>query len=156
MKNPVAYILVGVPAAGKSTWYENFHDDTPTVYVSTDDFVERYAKEQGKTYNEVFKDYMPTAVKLMADVVTEARRLKMDIVWDQTSTTVKSRKKKFNMLPNYDMIAVVFPTPEKEELDRRLASRAGKNIPASVMSSMIDGFEMPTLEEGFKEVRIIS
>ena len=49
MKNPVAYILVGVPAAGKSTWYENFKDDTPTVYASTDDFVERYAKEQGKT-----------------------------------------------------------------------------------------------------------
>jgi gluconate kinase len=56
------------------------------------------------------------------------------------------------MLPDYEHIAVVFKTPEKEELDRRLASRPGKNIPAHVMRSMIEHFEMPSEEEGFKEI----
>ena len=56
------------------------------------------------------------------------------------------------MLPDYEHIAVVFKTPEPEELARRLASRPGKNIPAHVMRSMIDNFEMPTLDEGFTQV----
>jgi predicted kinase len=147
------YVLVGIPGSGKSTWYANNEDLLgDTVYVSTDDFVEQEAARQGKTYNEVFKDFMPTAVKLMAGVVNEARALNMDIVWDQTSTTVASRAKKFNMLPNYEHIAVVFKTPEKAELDRRLASRPGKNIPSAVMNSMIAGWEDPTKDEGFIDI----
>jgi predicted kinase len=147
------YVLVGVPGSGKSTWYANNEDLLgDTVYVSTDDFVEQEAARQGKTYNEVFKDFMPTAVKLMAGVVNQARALNMDIVWDQTSTTINSRKKKFNMLPNYEHIAVVFKTPEKAELDRRLASRPGKNIPSAVMNSMIAGWEDPTKDEGFIDI----
>ena len=147
------YVLVGVPGSGKSTWYANNEDLLgDTVYVSTDDFVEQEAARQGKTYNDVFKDYMPTAVKLMAGVVNQARALNMDIVWDQTSTTINSRKKKFNMLPNYEHIAVVFKTPEKAELERRLASRLGKRIPEAVMKTMIDGWEEPTKDEGFSDI----
>ena len=41
---------------------------------------------------------------------------------------------------------------EKEELAKRLASRPGKNIPDHVMRNMIDGFEMPTEDEGFTEI----
>jgi len=146
------YVLIGVPGSGKSTWISQQEWAKNCVVVSTDDFVEDYARECGSTYNEVFDDYMPTAVKLMTDKVVRAREAGKDIIWDQTSTTVKSRKRKFNMLPDYEHIAVVFPTPEKEELARRLASRPGKNIPNHVMRTMIDGFEMPTEEEGYKEI----
>jgi len=76
----------------------------------------------------------------------------LDVIWDQTSTTVTSRRKKFNTLPKYEHIAVVFKTPDADELAKRLASRPGKNIPDSVMQSMIDGFEMPTEDEGFTEI----
>jgi predicted kinase len=146
------YQLVGVPASGKSTWIKSQDWTGDCVVVSTDEFVEDYAKEIGSTYSEVFDDYMPTAVKLMADKVVRARESGKDIIWDQTSTGVKARARKFNMLPNYEHIAVVFRTPEKEELDRRLASRPGKNIPDHVMRSMIEHFEMPTEDEGFKEI----
>jgi predicted kinase len=146
------YQLVGVPASGKSTWIKNQDWSSNCVVVSTDEFVEAHAQEVGKTYSEVFDEYMPTAVKLMADKVVEAREAGKDIIWDQTSTGVKARARKFNMLPDYEHIAVVFRTPEKEELNRRLASRPGKNIPAHVMRSMIDNFEMPDKEEGFKEI----
>ena len=150
---PKLYVLVGVPGSGKSTWYANNEELLgDTVYASTDDFVEQEAKRQGKTYNDVFKEYMPTAVKLMAEVVRTARDLNMDIVWDQTSTTVKSRAKKFRMLPNYEAVAVVFPTPGAVELGRRLAGRVGKNIPAHVMRSMINNPQPPTAEEGFDEI----
>ena len=146
------YQLIGVPGSGKSTWVKNQDWAKDCVVVSTDEFVEDYAKEVGSTYNEVFDDYMPTAVKLMADKVVRAREQGKDIIWDQTSMSIKSRKRKFNMLPDYEHIAVVFKTPEPDELKRRLDSRPGKNIPDHVMKSMMDNYDIPTEEEGFKEI----
>lgn len=151
MKNK-CYQLIGVPGAGKSTWIKSQDWAKELPVVSTDNFVEKYAQEQGKTYNEVFKDYMPIAVRLMANQALICQANKLDLIWDQTSTTVNSRKRKFNTLPDYEHIAVVFRTPEPDELARRLASRPGKNIPDHVMRSMIDGFEMPTEDEGFTEI----
>ena len=154
MKNRHAkcYQLIGVPGSGKSTWANNQEWTTDCVYVSTDKHVESYADSLGLSYNEVFEDYMPTAVDCMVIDILEARKFNMDIIWDQTSTTVNSRKKKFNMLSEYEHIAVVFKTPKPEELSRRLASRPGKVIPKRVIIQMIDGWEEPTLEEGFKEI----
>lgn len=146
------YILVGVPGSGKSTWVSGQDWSKDCAYVSTDSHVEAYAKEQGKTYSEVFVEYMPTAVDLMAQDVVAAREAGKDIIWDQTSTTVKSRIRKFNMLPDYYAIAVVFKTPEHKELMRRLFSRPGKDIPDHVIYSMIGTWEEPTIEEGFREI----
>ncbi len=146
------YQLIGVPGSGKSTWVEAQDWALTCARVSTDKWVEIYAKEVGRTYSEVFVDFMPTAVDLMAKEVVAAREMGRDIIWDQTSTSVKSRKRKFNMLPNYEHIAVVFKTPEHKELMRRLMSRPGKEIPDHVIYSMIGSFEMPTEEEGFKEI----
>jgi len=149
---PKCYQLIGVPGSGKSTWVAHQEWADKCAYISTDTWVEDYARDMGKTYNEVFKEYMPEAIDMMINDVVKARGMDKDIIWDQTSTTVKSRKKKFNMLPGYEHIAVVFRTPESEELAKRLASRPGKNIPDYVVRSMIDGFEMPTLAEGFVEI----
>jgi predicted kinase len=149
---PKCYQLIGVPAAGKSTWINSQNWIGGMEYVSTDHHVHAYAKEQGKTYEEVFKDYMPTAVDLMAQEVVAAREAGRDVLWDQTSTTVKSRARKFNMLPDYYHIAVVFPTPAIAVLKERLASRVGQPIPWEVVQGMIDNFEYPTEEEGFKEI----
>jgi predicted kinase len=146
------YQLIGVPGSGKSTWIKNQDWAVDIPVVSTDNFVEAYAKEQGKTYNEVFKDYMPIAVKLMANQALVCQANGLDVIWDQTSTTLASRMRKFNTLPKYEHIAIVFRTPDPEELERRLASRPGKNIPDHVMRSMIDGFVMPTEDEGFTEI----
>jgi predicted kinase len=95
---------------------------------------------------------MPTAIDLMIEQVVFAREHGHTIIWDQTSTTVKSRARKFHMLPDYEHIAVVFRTPEHKELVRRLMSRPGKEIPDHVVASMIASWEDPTEQEGFKEI----
>lgn len=153
---PKCYQLIGVPGAGKSTWITNQPWAANCKIVSTDNHVEAYAKSQNKTYSEVFDEYMPTAVKLMAQDVTAARNQGIDIIWDQTSTSRASRNRKFNMLREYDHVAVVFSTPPIDELKRRLDNRPGKNIPWSVMNSMINNFEMPCEDEGFSEVIQVS
>ena len=151
---PKCYQLVGVPGSGKSTWIKDKIWALGLTVVSTDAFVEDHARAQGKTYSEVFTDYMPTAVDLMAEQVVRARELDHTIIWDQTSTTIASRAKKFRMLPDYEHIAVVFRTPEHTELMRRLVSRweSGKIIPEHVIASMIASWEEPTEEEGFTEI----
>lgn len=153
MKNTL-YVLVGVPGSGKSTWIKNQDWAVDIPVVSTDDFVEAYAKEQHKTYNDVFDEYMKTAVGLMAEKVNQCKKNNQDIIWDQTSTTVRARAKKFRMCPDYYKIAVVFQTPDKDELQRRLSSRPGKNIPKHVQEVMASQLknEPPTLEEGFDEI----
>ena len=49
-------------------------------------------------------------------------------------------------------IFVVFKTPNRDELDVRLSGRPGKHIPKQVVDSMIEKWEEPTEEEGFKEI----
>ena len=151
---PKCYQLVGVPGSGKSSWHCDQDWLQHAAYISTDRYVEEFAKAAGKTYSEVFKEVMPKCVEYMDGDVVHAREAGQDIVWDQTSTTIASRARKFAMLPDYEHIAVVFATPEPKELARRLASRydSGKIIPEHVMQSMIENWEEPTLEEGFKEI----
>jgi len=149
------YVLVGVPGSGKSTWigHQTFNWDN-TVIVSTDRFVERYAISVGKTYGEVFEEYMPTAVELMAESALLAFAEDKDVVWDQTSTTIKTRAKKLRMAPDtYTKIAVVFNTPSPA-VHARMLDRPGKVIPEEVMQDMIARFEMPTVEEGFDNIII--
>jgi predicted kinase len=151
---PKLYVLVGVPGSGKSTWVSEQDWAGDCAYISTDKHVNTHAKLVGKTYSEVFTEVMPNAVQMMITEVEIARTAGKDIIWDQTSTTAASRARKFNMLPDYYAIAVVFGTPEPAELVMRLENRydSGKIIPDSVVQSMIDNWEQPTLEEGFQEI----
>ena len=146
---PTLYVLVGVPGSGKSTWIANqMFDWNRTVVASTDNYVEQVAKSQGKTYSEVFKSAMPTAIKHMTKTVNDAVKNNYDIIWDQTSTSIESRVKKLRMVPdNYRKIAVVFPTPDSEEHQRRLANRPGKVIPKSVIDQMQASMVTPTTAE---------
>lgn len=147
------YVLVGVPGSGKSTWVKSqAFDPATTVYVSTDYFVDQYADSVGKTYSEVFKEYMPTAIDQMMETVYRAVENRFDIVWDQTSTSVKTRRRKLKYAPpDYEKIAVVLSTPDPVTHAQWL-DRPGKNIPTEIVQDMINRFEMPTLAEGFDKV----
>jgi predicted kinase len=144
-------MLIGVPGSGKSTWVNAQDWVKDCVLVSTDKLIELEAGRQGKTYNDVFKDYIDTATKLMNADVLEAVAEGKDIIWDQTNTGRKSRKAKLAMAPGYHKIAVVFATPEKEEWQRRINSRPGKMIPEGVLKAMATGLQLPT-EDEFDEI----
>jgi predicted kinase len=146
------YQMVGVSGSGKSTWIANQDWAGNCVIVSTDAYVERFARRMSKTYSEVFDQVMPRAIRLMMRRVRWAHERNLDVIWDQTSTTAASRRRKFSALFDYEHIAVVFRTPEWPELKRRLDSRPGKTIPRKVIKGMIRSWEEPSEEEGFMEI----
>ena len=151
-------MLIGVPGSGKTTWLREQAMASNAQIISTDKFIDSYATQTGKTYSEVFKNYMPTAIKLMDQCLKNAISNGQDIYWDQTNLTVKSRMVKLNKIPtDYEKIAVVFPTPKPHEHNRRLnnSDRQGKNIPSFVMKNMISSLEYPTVDEGYEEVIVV-
>jgi predicted kinase len=142
------YMLIGVPASGKSTWVEQNKGDA--LVISTDNLIEMYADENGKTYNEVFKEQIKIATKLAMQHAEAAFAAGQDVIWDQTNLTKKSRAGKLAMVPkHYRRDAVFFATPLEEEWQRRLNSRQGKSIPAHILDSMVEMLEMPDHTEGW-------
>ena len=144
-------MLIGVPASGKSTWVEQYKGDA--LVISSDNLIETYAAEQGKTYNEVFKGQIKIATKLALEHAEAAFAANQDVIWDQTNITKKSRASKLAMVPeHYRKTAVFFATPLEEEWQRRLNSRQGKSIPAHILDSMVEMLEMPDLDEGWQVI----
>ena len=149
---PKCFQLIGVPAAGKTTWVSKQPWAKNCVYASSDKWIELFAQELNLTYSEAFDTCIDHAIELMAKEVKRARAAGKDIIWDQTNLTVKSRARKFRMLPDYEHIAVVFETPNELEHTKRLQSRPGKTISADVIEHMKSSIEAPSLEEGFSQI----
>ncbi len=149
---PRLYMLVGVPGSGKSTW-RNANPLPGAVTISTDDYIDFVADRQGITYGEAFKDNIKTATQLADQKARKAFAAGDDVVWDQTNLTRKGRAPKLAMVPEeYEKIAVFFPTPDNDELKRRLASRPGKTIPPHIVLGMVSTLQEPTEDEGFDRV----
>ena len=154
-----AYMLVGVPGSGKSTWLKQFSDHG-AVLVSSDQYIEEAAATAGKTYSEVFADEADRAtVKMKADI-TQAIEDGRDIVWDQTNLTVKSRRPKVERLKQagYDVVAIVFELLP-DELERRRSMRkfeTGKTVAPHILRSMEASYQRPTEAEGFSKIALIT
>ena len=147
---PDFYMLIGVPGVGKSTWCNQQNIDNVFVY-STDDYIETQAKDLGKTYNQVFEDYIKKATFRMNALLDVAVKNGSNVIWDQTNLTSRSRKRKLNKIPkDYKKIAVVFSIPD--DLEQRLNSRPGKTIPPAVLKNMINSFQYPDESEGWNEI----
>jgi predicted kinase len=148
---PSFYMLIGVPASGKTTWVEKNKGDA--LVISSDNLIEAYAADHGMTYNEVFKEQIEIANEVVKVEVQKAFAANQDVIWDQTNITKKSRASKLAMVPkHYHKTAVFFETQHEEEWQRRLNSRPGKSIPAHILDSMVEMLEMPEQDEGWSVI----
>lgn len=148
------YMLIGVPASGKSTWRAEHAGDA--AIISTDDIIEQTAQASGRTYNEAFKENIKFATEMANARAKHAFATGEDVIWDQTNLTVKSRKAKLALVPEeYERVAVVFLTPDEAEWQRRLNSRPGKNIPQHILMGMRDTMQFPDPEEGFHRITVV-
>jgi predicted kinase len=155
---PTYTMLVGVPGAGKSAWLAkqriDWHD---TIVASTDNIIELRAREQGKTYSEVFQKEIKGATQQMNQMIQNALAQGLNVVHDQTNVSAKARAVKLAQVPDtYRKVAVFFPTPPDAELKRRLENRPGKTIPMNVVLAMKSQLEMPSEAEGFDQVIVVN
>jgi predicted kinase len=146
-------MMCGIPCAGKSTYIrrgtENSDYFDEYVILSTDNYIEEYAKSVSKTYNEVFDDVIHEASAKMFEQLDYAIQHQKSILWDQTNLTKKSRRQKLKKIPDtYTKTVVVLPITLEEAFIRN-SQRANKFIPRSVLHRMYHQFEMPTEDEGF-------
>ena len=149
---PKFYMMIGIPGSGKSTWIKK-HNSGGTMVASSDAYIDAQAEKAGKSYNEVFNQNIKAANNHAQTVSRQAFDLNLDLIWDQTNVSRKSRAAKLAMVPDhYEKIAVVFPTPAPDELQKRLSSRPGKSIPQNIVMAMASSLEQPTADEGFDRI----
>ncbi len=148
-------MLCGIPTSGKSTYVEKLlrlKYWKNCVVLSTDYYIDFYAKQLGKTYNEVFDDYIKGATQSMNKCLKYAIENGKDIIWDQTNLTSGTRKKKLlRVPPEYKRGVVYFELSLEEALERN-EHRKGKFIPKDILKRMYHQFEIPTMSEGFEYV----
>lgn len=160
MSKPICYVMVGLPGLGKSTLLNSVDEPevSGTVFVySTDNYIEAQAKALGKTYNEVFQDFIGKATTRMEALLDLAIQERVDVYWDQTNLGVGKRRKIINRMKQagYQVRCECIVPPEPGLIDdqkdwaNRLKNRPGKTIPQHVLSNMIESFVVPTVDEGF-------
>jgi predicted kinase len=150
------YILVGLPATGKTTYRNElivnhpFHKWRP---ISIDDNVTMMAAAIGKSYDDGWKECVQDATLLAIEQTKEAFAGGYDVIWDATNLTMQSRMRKIDLCPaDYQRYAVVFDEPPEAEYAARLAARPGKTIPPEVITKMRAQFKFPMCGEGFHEI----
>lgn len=157
---PKCTILVGVPGSGKSTWLIENRSKGAWI-VSTDNIINGLADDYGFTYDQIFKETIRFADMAMVARMLIAAENGYDLYIDRTNMSEKSRQQFIKKLSKYgyEFECVVFPTPERDELDRRLSERSarlGKTIPQEVVDRMIASYEMPLYSEGFSKITYIA
>ena len=158
---PRAYIMVGLPCSGKSTWISQcakyYEKDIEIMgngaaVLSTDANLEAEAASLGKTYSEHFSSeaFAAAQKKFDAQCIDAMANHKM-IFWDQTNLTKKKRKMIVEKLTanGYDIIiAMEFNTDIAVILERN-KNRTGKTIPVNVIMSMQNQKQPVSRSEGF-------
>lgn len=151
-------MLIGLPGSGKSTWrreFQKIHNETLQVWLSTDDFIEKAAKDTDSTYNDVFMANIKLAERNLENLLTIAIRGGKDIVWDQTNLNPKTRAKKLGKVPkDYIRKAVIFLTPneiiDKINIER---TKINRHVPFHILESMKKQMDISKIdEEGFDEI----
>lgn len=156
------YVMVGLPASGKSTFIVDMCKMDPDAFVySTDNILERIASQLGKNYDDVFEKHIKAA-QTEADIwLAEAIKNGLNIIWDQTNLGVKKRRGIVQRMKKagYRIEAIAFRKPDVEndivEWNRRLHSREGKTIPEHIIANMVKSYVEPSIDEGFDRVTVM-
>jgi len=142
------YICVGIPGCGKSTWTENFLKDKLSVEVINMDNI-RF--QVTGNHSDQSKNGL-VAAKAMEALKKSMLCGTRDIVWDNTTLSVKYRKPLVSLAKEngYNVIAVFFQVP-LEVAKQRNAART-RVVPEDVLDRMFASIAPPSLEEGFTEI----
>lgn len=144
---PTVVMMSGPPGSGKSTqaaiWKKKLVNP---LYLSTDEFIERYARFIGKTYEQAFSSKVFThAKKRMAKLIAKAKAEGRSVIWDQTSLRMTDRVEKAYQFVDWKKVLCYAKKPDKEELKERNKTRPrGPLSWFKVIGPMVKNYEYPS------------
>ena len=156
-RNPILYILCGIPGSGKSTWANNFMNEHYTekiCYVSRDEIRFSILKDDEDYFaheDEVFRKFAETLYNTLIDGC--------DVIADATHLTRYSRRKLTNAIDalgtvNYNIIYIYFNISLDVCLERN-AQRTGRAFVAEdTVRSMFKNMREPQANEDRRCIQI--
>jgi heterogeneous nuclear ribonucleoprotein U-like protein 1 len=148
-------MMVGLPAAGKTTWAEKWtkdHPDKRYMVLGTNlalDQMKVPGLLRKQNYGERFDRLMDRATGIFNTLLDRATKTARNYILDQTNVYKSARKRKLRAFVDYRKIAVViFPRPE--EIKVRSAKRfkeMGKEVPADAVNEMLANYVIPTSKD---------
>lgn len=151
MKN--LYMMCGVPGSGKSTYVAN---NFPDATVISRDAIRFSLLKEGDDYFA----YEDTVLQIFYAKIQNAidSDKENDIIIDTTHLTPKARAACLEELKNLDkvnLVALSIEVPLAIALYRNNQRSGRARVPDTVIRNMYRSYKIPTVEEGFNEVRRI-
>jgi predicted kinase len=137
-----AYLLIGAPGSGKSTWGKNAASVNPDmVRLCPDEFRAKFGA--GEHDQSVSGQAFEATRNGMRDALFNGK----NVLIDATNMYRKSRKDFIKIAKEFDAetIAVVFEADKATLLARnqKRGSEGGRNVPEHVIDSMLAKYERP-------------
>lgn len=163
------YLTVGIPGSGKSTYVKALKN---VKVVESDaireelfgdanlQFTPEFLKEHGIDENLSYKQKKHQAGQIVFTIVYDRCRTALsegnDVVLDATNLSKFCRKNSLSRLKGLysDAIVLYFDTPLEKALENN--NNRIRHVPEEVIKSMHSKMEIPTKEEGFSKIVIIS
>ncbi len=143
------YMMIGLPASGKSTIAKEIAKKENAVIISTDDLRQELLNDVNSQENNnlIFGE---AERRLKANI--EAGR---NVIFDATNINYKKRRDWLNRFNKYAVkkIGILVATPYEECLERN-AWRERK-VPEEVIKRMYFNFYIPQYYEGFNDIQIV-
>lgn len=127
---PTIYLMIGVPASGKTTWAkEKLKKLDNAIYIGSDSIrLELWRNEQDQQHNrETFQEVF--------NRIAKAAKEKKNIIYDATNISRKEKENILKLLTNdYTKIGVKMSTPIKDCYKRNL--KRNRTVPEKVIGKM--------------------
>ena len=154
-KQKIAFIVVGIPGCGKSTWIRKHMNPEIDVHISRDEIRFALLNEEDdyfKQEDKVRQFYFQKIEEFTGNEYTD------DCVFiDATHLTPKSRKATMrHIAADTRTIALYFDVPINVALERNRQRSGRAYVPDNVIYRMSEQLVKPTRKEGFYEVWYIN
>lgn len=140
------YMMIGLPASGKSTIAKELSKSEDAIIVSSDEIRKEFGDINDQSQNEkVFKE--------VEKKIKEGLLIK-NVIYDATNINYKKRRtflQKINKI-EVEKIAVLVATPYEECLKRN--ANRDRKVPEEVIKRMYFNFYIPQYYEGFDNIQI--
>lgn len=147
----ILYMTIGLPASGKSTYYNKVFRNQSVELISSDDI-------RQEVYGNVNRQDKNTEVfEIMRERTIKALESGKDVYYDATNLSRKRRTHFLNSHPiikSSTKIALLFATPVGTCIN--LNAIRERKVPEEVIYNMRNYFNVPSKIEGFDSISIIS